>query len=126
MYPKILLIEQTGELRELLNEIRSFATFNFISTTEPSLALQLCDHLSPNMIFVDFELPELHGYEFSQQVNGSFERPHIPLIAVIHPAHIIEHRKSLYTVDNYLFKPVNIDQLRQNIQTYLLDQPTYV
>jgi two-component SAPR family response regulator len=126
MYPKILLIEQTGQLRKLLNDIRSFATFNFISTTEPSLALQLCDYLSPNMIFVDFELSELHGYEFSQQVNGGFERPHIPLIAIIHPAHIIEHNQSLYTVDNYLFKPVTIDQLRKSIQTYLLDKPTYV
>jgi DNA-binding response OmpR family regulator len=121
MHSKILLIEQTGELRKLLDEVRIQAEFNCISTTEHSLALQLCHYLSPHLIFVDFELPEFNGYRFSKQVNGGFERPHIPLIAIIHPAHIIEYRQSLYTVDDYLFKPVKIDQLIQRLESYLSD-----
>lgn len=43
------------------------------------------------------------------------------LIAIINPAHIIEYRKSLYTLDDYLLKPVNIDQLMPRIESYLSD-----
>ncbi|WP_318722838.1 hypothetical protein [Roseofilum sp. SID1] len=50
MHPKILLIEQTGELQKLLHNISELKAFNFISTSEPSLALQLCDYLSPHLI----------------------------------------------------------------------------
>lgn len=125
MHPKILLIEQTGELRKLLDKIPELEAFSFISTSEPSLALQLCDYLSPNLILVDFEQSEFHGYQFSKQVNGGFERPHIPLIAIIHPAQILEPHQSLYTVDDYLFKPLNLAQLKQSIQTCLLDQSLF-
>ncbi|MDB9517080.1 response regulator [Roseofilum reptotaenium CS-1145] len=125
MHPKILLIEQTGELRNLLDNISELEAFSFISTSEPSLALPLCNYLSPNLILVDFELHQFHGYQFSKQVNGGFERPNIPLIAIIHPAQILENNQFLYTVDDYLLKPIKIAQLRQSIQTCLPDQSMF-
>ncbi|MBP0027083.1 hypothetical protein [Roseofilum sp. Guam] len=117
----VIFLEQTGEIQKLLDNISELEAFNFISTSEPSLALQLCDHLSPNLILVDFEQPHFHGYQFSMQVNGDCERPHIPLIAIIHAAHILQHYQPPYTVDHYLCKPLNIAQLKQSIQTCLLN-----
>ncbi len=119
MYPKILVIEQTGNIRKLLEEIREFNDFHFISTSEISLGFQIFQNLSPHLIIVDFNLPNFNGYCFARRVNGNFKRCHIPLIAILNAEQNADLCQGLYSIDEYLWQPVNIQQLTHLIQVYL-------
>ena len=119
MYPKILLIEPSGNIDRLLENISALGICNCISTTEFSLRYPLWQNLSPHLIIVDFDYPNFNGYLFAQIVNSRNDRPRIPIVALIAADGRSEQMTAGYAVDRYLIKPITSDRLMQTIHMYL-------
>jgi CheY-like chemotaxis protein len=75
-----------------------------------------------DMIFMDIEMPVMGGMEATGKIIG-FERSngkdHIPVVALT--ANALSGDKEKYIsagMDNYLSKPIELESLKQLLQTY--------
>jgi len=81
----------------------------------------LLDKISPSLILLDIEMPEMNGYEVMKKLKSNGKTAHIPVIfltAKIDPASEIEGL-SLGAVD-YITKPFSRDLLIKRIDLHIL------
>jgi len=106
-----------------LNVARNNLSGVYSIVTVPSGAklFSLLDKISPALILLDIEMPEMNGYEVIKKLKANGSTAHIPVIfltAKIDPASEIEGL-SLGAVD-YITKPFSRDLLIKRINLHLL------
>jgi len=81
--------------------------------TNPLEALKDLDALQVNVIFLDMEMPGMHGLEFAEKVTENHEHIEV-LFITAHPQFALEAFE-VNAID-YLLKPVNITRLQKAIK----------
>jgi two-component system cell cycle response regulator DivK len=77
-------------------------------------------HEKPQLILIDVSMPEVDGYTLTRQIKGlaGFER--VPIIALTANVMRGEKERALQAgCDGYIPKPVDIDMLPQQIESFL-------
>jgi len=106
-----------------LNVARNNLAGRYSIVTVPSgeKLFSLLDKISPSLILLDIEMPEMNGYEVMKKLKSDEKTAHIPVIfltAKIDPASEIEGL-SLGAVD-YITKPFSRDLLIKRIDLHIL------
>ncbi len=87
------------------------------SSAEQALAA-LREDSSVNMVISDVRMPGMNGYEFLRHVRS--ERPDLPFMLVTAFADVEDAVSALQEgADDYLTKPVRMQELRQRVQLHL-------
>jgi len=88
----------------------------FVSAEEALVALR--DNQTVSMVISDVRMPVMNGYEFLRHVRS--ERPDLPFILVTAFADVEDAVSALQEgADDYLTKPVRMQELRQRVQLHL-------
>lgn len=80
--------------------------------------LQLLEDAHPDLLIMDLQLPDMHGWEMLAKLNEIDSLRHLPKIIIAD--HSTSHDAQSFAlavvkVDIYLVKPVSMAQLRQNV-----------
>ena len=76
------------------------------------------EHL-PDFIFMDIQMPVLNGYESARQIRRLEQQKRIPIIALTaYVRQEIAEKCLKFGLDDFLIKPVDIEQLKQMIIKY--------
>ena len=117
----VLYIEDNpANLRLISKILGNFPNVHMWSAHEPSLGLELAMEHKPDIILLDINLPGMDGYEVLRKLRLSEVTKDISVIAV--SANVMEKdiEKALAAgFDQYITKPININELLNTIQNIL-------
>jgi PAS domain S-box-containing protein len=120
--PLILLAEDNPDnIQTLLNYLQAKG-FDVEVAKNGIEAVEKVDSWHPDLILMDISMPEMDGLEAMRQIRANPQRATLPIIALTAFAMAGDREKCLAAGANeYLAKPVQIRQLVQLIQSFLLE-----
>ena len=82
MHPRILVIEDNRDNREILRDLLTSVGYEILeATTGPQGVCAAVTH-RPDLILMDLHLPGLDGYDATRRIKAHPALGHIPIIAV--------------------------------------------
>lgn len=109
MAKKILVIENSEHIAELITEILEEAKYQVSCTTNDANIFEHIDQFFPDAILLDVVKPTTEGTELCRQLSLANETAHIPVIVLsTHPQ--ISRVKEI-CADEIVKKPFDIDHL---------------
>lgn len=120
---KILLIEDTDSLRELIIKILECLDYQAMAAENGKVGLQLAEEHLPDIILCDIMMPEMDGYEVLTALRQKPETAIIPFIFLSAKADKSDIRQGMNLgADDYLTKPFTTEELKEAIAVRLEKQ----
>jgi DNA-binding response OmpR family regulator len=126
MKEKILFVEDNLITREALKDILVLKGYDVYTASDGLEALDVLEEVTPSLILSDIMMPNMNGYEFFEKVKSNpawNTMPFIFLTAKMEREDVIRGKK--LGADDYLTKPVDIDELIASIQGKLQRSKNY-
>jgi diguanylate cyclase (GGDEF)-like protein len=117
----ILLVEDNADAREALALLLESHGYRVRSAANGADALDEACRLPPDLLITDLAMPELSGFEVLEQFRKLPALAHVPVI-VVSAHHDIPDRVAGFDLgaDDYLPKPVHLDELLARVRRQLL------
>lgn len=118
--PLILIVDDIPRNLQVLGHILKEENYNISVATTGEAALEMMEHINPDLILLDIMLPGMNGYDVCAKLKGKDETKDIPIIfltAKTDSDDIIKGLK-LGAVD-YVTKPFNGIELLTRVRTHV-------
>ncbi len=122
--PKILVVEDNQDNREMVVKVLKFNGYEVVEAVDGEEAIKKARAENPDLILLDIYLPKMDGYEAAKRLKGDSDLRHIPIIALT--AHAMKgNREEALAVgcDGYIPKPINVRELPKQIERFLKTHP---
>ena len=118
--PRILLVDDYSEVREMFSEYLQVHGFDVIEATNGIEALQRSVELMPDVILMDLSLPLMDGWEATRRLKSDRRTAGIPVVALTSHAlaGVFEGAKRA-GCDAFVTKPCLPEDLVREIRTVL-------
>ena len=115
----ILHIEDNFENRILVRRLLQFAGYDIHEAENAYDALEQLEDLTPDMILMDINMPDIDGYSLTRQLKSNIKFRNIPIIAITANVMKGDREKSLLAgCDGYIDKPINVDSFIDQIDGF--------
>ncbi len=106
---RILLIDDTELNITLLQHlIKKIPEYESVAFTNPIKALDWCRDHEPDLVVVDYMMPEMDGIQFTQQFRGFANYEDIPVLMITANNEIsVRHKALMSGVTDFLNKPLD-------------------
>ncbi len=102
----VLVIDDSKDYRDLVKHLLTENGFVVATAADGREGVRTAAAMLPDLVLVDFNMPELNGYEVIQEIRGHFETRSIPIVMFTGSANR-RHLKTLgMQVTDFLEKPV--------------------
>ncbi len=116
--PSILIVEDDLDVRELIEFVSTEAGAQVRLANSGKEALQVLENgLKPDLIFLDFTLPDLDGAEVMTIIRKDPRWQKIKVILLSGHDNLVERAKQI-GADGALLKPFDVDQIEHLISNY--------
>ena len=123
MSKRILIVEDQEDNRTILRDALSTVGYELIEALNGKDGVRLAQSERPDLILMDIQLPEMDGYEATQQIKSIAELKTIPIIAVTSYALSGDEAKARAAgCDGYIAKPFSPRELLAKVRKYLSDE----
>jgi DNA-binding response OmpR family regulator len=118
---QIVYIEDEQEMIDLVRLILARKGFEVQGANDGLSGLDLVRRVRPALVLLDLMMPDMDGWEVYQQIKGSEDTRHIPVIVVTARAQSIDRVLGLHIarVDDYIAKPFSPTELQESIEKVL-------
>src|SRR5210317_1247718 len=118
--PRVLLVEDEAAQREVLVYNLKAEGFYVISADNGEDALMLVDEEAPDLIVLDWMMPNLSGIEVCRRLKLRTETRKIPVIMLSARSEEVDRVRGLETgADDYVVKPYSLVELMARMRTQL-------
>src|SRR5262247_2129163 len=122
MSKRILIVEDQEDNRTILRDVLSTVGYELIEALNGKDGVRLAQSERPDLILMDIQLPEMDGYQATQQIKSIAELKTIPIIAVTSYALSGDEAKARAAgCDGYIAKPFSPRELLAKVREYLPD-----
>lgn len=118
--PRILIIEDNEDNRDLLSRRLRRHGFDVISAAEGQTGLAMVRTESPDLVLLDLNMPDVDGWQVCQMIKSDPQIQHVPIIATT--AHEVPgNRERLLQLGctDYHTKPIQLPVLLSQIESIL-------
>ncbi len=116
----ILYVEDHPDNRMLVRRILMAEGYIVLEACNAQNAIDILDGITPDLILMDINMPDLDGYSLTSQIKANPAFTHIPIIALTANVMKGDREKSLKAgCDGYIQKPIDVDTLPSLIHRYL-------
>ena len=113
--PVLLIADDNAEIRNVLKDIFS-DNYTVLEAENGKTALKLAQKEIPDCIISDVMMPEMNGFEFTQNIKSNELTSFIPVILLTAKTSEEAHLEGLKsTADAYLTKPFNNEILKETV-----------
>jgi two-component system, cell cycle response regulator DivK len=119
----ILVIEDAPDNQVLIEQVFQDSDYAVHCIQDGVTALAWLESQLPDLILLDLSLPEVDGWEVARRLKADARTASIPIIAVT--AHAMKGDKEAAIAsgcNDYLTKPLDIEQLENCVKRWLLDR----
>lgn len=117
---EILIIEDEASIRDMLKYALEIAGFHIIAVATATQGEQVLHDHQPNLILLDWMLPDMSGIEFIRRIKRVDTAKNIPIIMLTAKAEEENKVKGLDAgADDYVTKPFSPRELLARIKTVL-------
>ncbi|MBL6966131.1 MAG: response regulator [Anaerolineales bacterium] len=118
---KILYIEDYAANYELIRQaLADYSQVKLLWAKDAQTGFSLAEQQQPDLIFLDLQLPDMHGYKVLQELKQTAGTQNIPVVIISADA---SPRQKKYLIEagalDYLTKPFNLKALVHSIQVWL-------
>ena len=118
--PSVLLVEDEPAQREVLAYNLEADGFRVTSAGDGEEALMLVDEAAPDLILLDWMLPNVSGIEVCRQLKTRAETRGVPIIMLSARSEEVDRVRGLETgADDYVVKPYSVIELMARVRTQL-------
>jgi len=118
----ILVVDDLIEMRTLVRIILARHGWDVLEAEDGVQALKIIYHKKPDLVLMDYDMPDITGIEVCQRVNDDPEIAHIPIIIYTgNSTPGVSEAAYQAGAKAFLLKPLPALQLREHIRK-LLDQ----
>jgi CheY-like chemotaxis protein len=118
--PKILIVEDNTDVREMLSERLKRKTYHTRQAGNGREALEQAARDRPDLILMDVSMPDMDGLEATRRLKADPALCAIPVIILTAHAYAEDQAKARAAgCDDYLPKPVDFAALLRKIQALL-------
>jgi two-component system, OmpR family, phosphate regulon response regulator PhoB len=118
--PSVLIVEDEPAIRELLFVNLKHAGYLVFQAGDTRSAQIQIDAALPDMVLVDWMLPDLSGIEFIRKLRGDLRTRDLPMIMLTARAEEADKLKGFeYGADDYITKPFSPKELLARIRALL-------
>lgn len=120
MRPSVLVVEDEAPQREILVYNLEAEGYEVRQATSGDVALDLAREDRPDLILLDWMLPEVSGIEVCRQIKSAPETRAIPVIMISARSEEVDRVRGLEIgADDYMVKPYSVVELMARIRTQL-------
>ncbi len=123
MKPNVLYIEDNPDNMMLVRRILPPDSYNLIESRTGMQGLTIAESQDIDLILLDINLPDIDGYEVTRRLRASTKTAlaSTPIIVVTANAMRGDAQKALAAGCNvYMAKPINIMELLENVEKFVL------
>ena len=115
----ILIVEDNADVREFIREQLS-GEYNILEASNGREGIAVSQGTIPDLIITDLMMPEMDGYEFSENIRRDEKTSHIPIIMLTAKAGLDPKIEGLEVgIDAYLTKPFHVRELQARVKTLI-------
>ncbi|MCX7544399.1 response regulator [Marinicella gelatinilytica] len=120
MTKQIIIVEDDPAIREMMAFSLSNANFQVCKAENVTQALDLLQRQRPDLAVIDWGLPDISGLELVAMIRRDDVLKDLPIIMLTARAEERDKIKGLeYGADDYLTKPVSVQELIARINAHL-------
>jgi len=117
--PQVLVIEDYEDNALLVDRVMTPRGYTVLHAPDGEIGLQMAEEHKPDLILLDLGLPGIDGPTVASQVRRIPGLAEIPIIAfTAWPEETARKMVEVYGCNGYIQKPVNINQLAQQIESF--------
>src|SRR6056297_3404224 len=118
--PSVLLVEDEPAQREVLSYNLEADGFRVTTAENGEEALLLVDEATPDIIVLDWMLPNVSGIEVCRQLKTRSETRAVPIIMLSARSEEVDRVRGLETgADDYVIKPYSLVELMARVRAQL-------
>ena len=118
--PTILVVEDEPAQREVLSYNFEAEGFDVTTAENGEEALLLVDEIAPDIIVLDWMLPNVSGIEVCRRLKSRSDTRAIPVIMLSARSEEVDRVRGLETgADDYVIKPYSLVELMARVRTQL-------
>jgi len=118
--PTVLLVEDESAQRELLAYNLEAEGFDVIAADNGEDGLILVDENDPDLIVLDWMMPQLSGIEVCRRLKSNSKTRQIPVVMLSARAEEVDRVRGLETgADDYVVKPYSVIELMARVKAHL-------
>ncbi|MEM6578587.1 MAG: phosphate regulon transcriptional regulator PhoB [Pseudomonadota bacterium] len=118
--PSVLLVEDEPAQRDLLAYNLQADGFEVITAENGEEALMLVRECAPDIILLDWMLPNVSGIEVCRQLKIRSETREVPIIMLSARSEEVDRVRGLETgADDYVIKPYSVIELMARVRAHL-------
>ncbi len=119
----ILIVEDETDLRDMLSESLEQAGYDTLTAGTISEARQQLERTSPDLLLLDWMLPDASGLQWLRQLRRARKFLHLPVIMLTARGQVSDRVAGLDGgADDYLVKPFSLKELQARIRSQLRKQ----
>ncbi len=119
---RILVIEDNADNLILITDVLTILKYAVVTARDGEQGVQAAIREKPDLILMDLQLPLVDGWAATRRIKAIPELAHIPIIAVSAHAMPGDKERALEAgCDDYVPKPIKINELRIKLMHYLDD-----
>ncbi len=116
----VLYVEDNPENRMLIRRVLEAEGFRVVLAANATEALQILQQENPQIVLMDISMPDVDGYTLTARIKSTPGFEKLPVIALTANVMRGEQERALKAgCDGYIQKPVDIDLLSQQIESFL-------
>lgn len=119
MKKKILIVEDNKDSSEILGLFITKIGHHPIKASNSKEAIALAEAETPDLIFMDLDLPDIDGVKTTAILRKNPKTSHIPVIALTAWISALWQEKAAKMgITTYLIKPISPQVLKETIEEY--------
>jgi len=119
-FPTILYVEDNEANRLLVRRILMVEGFKLYEAENATKALELLQTIQPDLVLMDINLPEMDGLTLTARFRQIPRLDGVPIIALTANVMRGDRERTLEAgCDGYIQKPVDVDELPEQINKFL-------
>lgn len=118
--PKVLIVEDVEDNRELAREILAAAGFDVVEAADGLEALSKVRENHIDLILLDLALPVIDGWETLRRLKADPAHADIPVVALTAHAMAGDRERALRAgCTGYIPKPITVSTFANEVRSYL-------
>ena len=116
---KVLVVDDNPLNLKLIRTILEVNGFEVIAKDDPEEVIQKLDHLAPDLILLDIQMPKIDGITLFKLLREQFG-DRVPIIALT--AYAMKGDKERFLeigFDDYIDKPIEVKNFLKKVEEYI-------